>query len=77
MLNTVVNFSLRRPTVRGVFHSQQASTGAAPRRTAELSPVLTAPVSAIPALFATVRERPGPFRPVKIAAGAPEGGGVR
>ena len=29
------------------------------------SPVLTAPVSAVPALFATVRARPGPFRLVK------------
>ena len=27
-----------------------------------LSPVLTAPVSAVPALFATVRARPGPIR---------------
>ena len=33
-----------------------------------LSPVLTAPVSAVPALFATVRARTGPFRPVKTAS---------
>ena len=31
--------------------------------------ILTAPVSAVPALFATVRARLGPFRPVKSAAG--------
>ena len=30
-----------------------------------LSSVLTAPVSAVPALFVTVRARPGPFRSVK------------
>ena len=34
-----------------------------------LSPVFTAPVSAVPALFAAVRARPGPFRP----AGAGDG----
>ena len=32
------------------------------------SPVLTAPVSAVQALFATVRARPSPFRPVKTAS---------
>ena len=32
---------------------------------AALSPVLIAPVSAVLALCATVRARPGPFRPVK------------
>ena len=32
------------------------------------NPVLTAPVSAVPALFATVRARPGPLRPVKTAS---------
>ena len=37
------------------------------RRGGELRPVLTAPVSAVLALFATVRVRPGPFRPVKTA----------
>ena len=31
-------------------------------------PILTAPVSAAPALFATVRERPGPFRSAKTAS---------
>ena len=31
-------------------------------------PVPTTPVSAVPALFATVRARPGPFRPVKTAS---------
>ena len=35
---------------------------------ADLSPVLTAAVSAVSALFATVRARPGPFRPVKTAS---------
>ena len=34
------------------------------------SPVLTAPVSAVPALFATVRVRPGPLRPVKTSSSA-------
>ena len=34
--------------------------------------VLTTPVSAVPALFATVRARPGPFRPPKIASSALE-----
>ena len=39
-----------------------------------LSPVLTAPVSAVPALFVTVRARPGLFRPVKPdSRGAPGG----
>ena len=33
-----------------------------------VGPVLTAPVSAVPALFVTVRARPGPSRPVKYAA---------
>ena len=45
---------------------------------AVLSPVLTAPVNAIPTLFATVRARLGRFRPVKTASsGAPAatGGG--
>ena len=39
-------------------------------------PVLTAPVSAVPALFATVRARLGPARfvPSKPPPGAPEGG---
>ena len=32
------------------------------RAVGRLSPVLTAPVSAVPAPFATVRARPGPFR---------------
>ena len=32
------------------------------------SPVLAAPVSAVPALFTTVRARPGPFRAVKTAS---------
>ena len=32
------------------------------------SPVLTAPVSAVPALCATVRARPGPFCTVKTAS---------
>ena len=35
------------------------------------SPVLTAPVSAVPALFATVRARPGPFRPNSQRGGVP------
>ena len=34
------------------------------------SPVLTAPVSAVPALFATVQARPGTFRSVKTATSA-------
>ena len=39
-----------------------------------LHPVLTAPVGAVPALFATVRARPGPFRPVTPASsGAGDG----
>ena len=43
-----------------------------------LSPVLTAPVSAVPALFATVRAPPGPFRPVKTApSGAVTAAGYR
>ena len=33
------------------------------------SPVLTASLSAVPAMLATVRARPGPFRPVKTASG--------
>ena len=37
-------------------------------------PVLTAPVSAVPALFVTVRARPGPFCPVKTASSAAGGG---
>ena len=36
-----------------------------------MHPVLTAPVSAVPALFATVRVHPDPFRPVKtVSSGA-------
>ena len=47
-------------------------------RTSEISrvatPVLTAPVSAVPALFATVRAHPGPF-PVKTASRRRAAGG--
>ena len=43
--------------------------GLAPRgrRGGDLRPALTAPVSAVPALFATARARSGPLRPVKTA----------
>ena len=43
----------------------------------DLHPVLTAPASAVPALFVTVRARPGPFHPVKTASSgaSPPGGG--
>ena len=44
------------------------------RRTAVSGPVLSAPVSAAPTLFSTVRARPGPFRPVKPPPGAAGGG---
>ena len=38
-----------------------------PSGTDDVGPVPTAPVSAFPALFATVRARPDPFRPVETA----------
>ena len=46
-------------------HAEPPSHGAA---SSDYSPVLTAPVSAAPALFVTVGARPSPFRPVKIAS---------
>ena len=45
--------------------------GAAP---ACVSPVLTAPVSAVPALLVTVLASPCPFRPVKTAPSSAGGG---
>ena len=42
--------------------------GAALRVRPDSGSVLIAPVSAAPALFATIRARPGPFRHVKTAS---------
>ena len=52
----------------------RCATGAPECGDGQLIRVLTAPVSAVPALFATVRARPGPIRPVKTAlSGALDG----
>ena len=54
--------SSRADTARGVCPAPLCEYGGLWR------PVLTAPVSAVPALFATVRARPGAFRPFKTAS---------
>ena len=66
-----------RPIREAIRLTRYVSTqGLAPPHTAgPKSPVLTAPVSAAPALFATVRARPGPFRPVKTASRRRRAGG--
>ena len=50
----------------GVSHQRNGMTD---RDSNVLRPVLTAPVSAVPALFAAVRVRPGPPKRVKTASG--------
>ena len=53
----------RRPSVRPSVRPSAVWAGTS----IEYSPVLAAPVT-VPALFATVRARPGPFRPVNTAS---------
>ena len=58
-----------------VLSSKTVTSGClVPDRVKVISPVLAAPVSTVPALFATVPARPGPFRPVKTASSGSGGG---